>query len=841
MAIKSVHIEPSTNFSESVITEVFSDYFGCNFILWNKFDSESGKWSKSPVNSNGYRVDHQDDSNRYQLKDAIEKANSSRVGVGVSLGKSGLATTAVHEVEKNYLYCLDGDGFADIDSTEVDSGVSYLVNQLDTYVEESPSGTGFKIFILSDREPRPKEVIDFSPSVFAARHPGISKYKNRQIEVFSQGSYMALTGLPFYGEDTCLKLAVLSEERLEELLEYLDDWAKETGGSGLKKSPSKKHEAGEHFKQSAAYSKLTEESLSRVLAHIDPDDEQDWSDTANALARVYGEDGREWFHQYSSGALRAVLSGKYSVEECDKRFDRALAELGERPDGLGVKSLVSKALKSNIWDQRISLDYESTLPVALERRSTDQQVLTKSLVNRTSSGNHKGDIANGKLFADMYRDCLIYIHDLNIYLMFDEQIGWSKVDPPVVMDAAKSVVCSLQTQLIALVHADPQNKEIAALATEIRRVSMKNALNSMVELGRAERGMWANSTDFDADPYLLGVQNGVIDLRQGLLLKSEPDLRVSKRANVSFDPEASCPLFLKYLNKVLPDHDVRQFIQRYVGYLLTGEVIEHKFVFFYGLGRNGKTVLIELLGWLLGDYAVKLQTEMLMKQTRSSQHASPDLMKLRGARFAYCSETTEGRMLDDARVKELSGGDTITARPLYSSEISFSPTHKLLMVGNHKPIITDNSEGMWRRMVLVPFNHVISDEEVDPKLQQKLRSEAAGILNWAINGLGAWIKSGLEVPTQLLGATKEYRDDQDVLNQWVIECCDIGSTYKTQASILYQSFDNWCRCNGFKGMTSKSFGRKLKEHGYELAPDNRNRLGIKIAEDELTEKLANVG
>lgn len=652
---------------------------------------------------------------------------------------------------------------------------------------------------------------------------------------------MALTGIPFYGEDTCLKLAFLSEQRMDKLLGYLDDWAKETGGSGLRNTASKKLEPAELSKQSTHYAKLTEESLSRVLAHIYPDDEQDWSDTANALARVYGEEGREWFHQYSSGALQGTSSEKYSFDECNRRFDRALAERIERPEGLGVKSLVAKAKQSNTWDHRIPLDYESTLPVAIERSSIDQQVLTKSLVNRTSSGNHKGDIANGKLFADMYRDRLIYIQDLNIYLMFDEQTGWSKVDPPVVIEAAKSVVCSLHAQMNAIAQIDPQNKGIADLATEIRRVSMKNALNSMVELGRVEHGMWANSTYFDADPYLLGVQNGVIDLRLGSLLRSEPSLRVSKRANVSFDSEASCPLFLKYLNKVLPDHDVRQFIQRYVGYLLTGEVIEHKFVFFYGLGRNGKTVLIELLGWLLGDYAVKLQTELLMKHTRSTQQASPDLMKLRGARFAYCSETTEGRMLDDARVKELSGGDTITARPLYSSEISFSPTHKLLMVGNHKPIITDNSEGMWRRMVLVPFNHVITDQEVDPKLQQKLRNEAAGILNWAISGVGAWVKSGLEVPNQLLGATKEYRDDQDVLNQWLMECCDIGSTFKTPASILYQSFDNWCRCNGFKGMTSKSFGRKLKEHGYELAPDNRNRLGIKVAEDELTEKLANGG
>jgi P4 family phage/plasmid primase-like protien len=841
MNIQKVHIEPSTDFSVSVITAVFADYFGRDFVLWKGFQSKNEKWLKSPVSSHGYRVDHLERSNRFRLKDAINKANSSGSGVGVSFGKSGLSTTTVSQTATYYLYCFDGDGFADLDSKDVDAGVSDLVKKLETYVEGSPSGTGFKIFLLSDRPPRPKEVFDFSPSVFAERHPGISKYHNRQIEVFSQGAYMALTGRSFCGEYTFLKLNVISKKCLEDILEYLDAWAKNTGGSGLRKTAASQNKTDVESVPSIEYTKLTEESLSRVLAHIDSDDEQDWSDTANALARVYGDKGRGWFHQYSSGELQSVVSEKYNVEECNRRFDRALAELVERPDGLGVKSLVAKAMRSTTWDHLTPLDFNSNLPFSVEGSSSGQQVLITSQVNRTSGGNHKGDIANGKLFACMYRDRIIYIQDLNIYLMFDDQKGWSKVDPPFVMEAAKNVVGVLQSQLNSLAQADPQNKEITALASEIRRVSMKNPLNAMVELGRAEPGMWANSKSFDSDPYLLGVQNGVVDLRLGALLKSKPDLRVSKRTNVAFDPDAICPLFLSYLSKVLPDNDVRRFLQRYVGYLLTGEVIEHKFIFFYGLGRNGKTVLIELLGFLLGDYAVKLQTELLMKHTRSTQQASPDLMKLRGARFAYCSETTEGRMLDDARVKELSGGDTIIARPLYSSEVSFSPTHKLLMVGNHKPIITDNSEGLWRRMVIMPFNHTISDDESDPKLQQKLRVEASGILNWAMAGVSAWIESGLDIPDQLLGATKEYRQDQDVLNDWLMDCCDLGDSYKTPASILYQSFENWCRCNNYKVMTSKSFGRKLKEHGYELAPDNRNRLGIKIAGDDLTEKLANVG
>jgi hypothetical protein len=194
MTMQKVHIEPSTDFSESIITSVFSDYFGRDFVLWKGFQSKNEKWLKSPVSPHGYRVDHLDELNRCQLKNAIDKANSSGFGLGISLGKSGLSTTTVNETAKYYLYCFDGDGFADLDSKDVDKGVNHLVKQLETYVEESPSGTGFKIFLLSDRPPRPKEVFDFSPSVFAERHPGISKYHNRQIEVFSQGAYMALTG-----------------------------------------------------------------------------------------------------------------------------------------------------------------------------------------------------------------------------------------------------------------------------------------------------------------------------------------------------------------------------------------------------------------------------------------------------------------------------------------------------------------------------------------------------------------------------------------------------------------------------------------------------------------------
>ena len=335
--------------------------------------------------------------------------------------------------------------------------------------------------------------------------------------------------------------------------------------------------------------------------------------------------------------------------------------------------------------------------------------------------------------------------------------------------------------------------------------------------------------DFDSDPHLLGVANGVVDLRRGTLLPVSPQLLVSKRCNVTFDPAAVCPRFDQFLAEVQPDPECRAFLQQWSGYCLTGLTVEQHFAFLHGPGANGKSVFIELLAWLLGDYAKKIQTEMLMQHQRSPQGPSPDIVGLKGVRFAYANETEEGRRLAEARVKELTGGDTLTGRVPYGKvEISFRTTHKLMLAGNHKPEIADMSQGMWRRVLLVGFEQTIPPSKREPHLLETLKTEGSGILSWALEGYRQWQQQGLCIPKAISKATECYRDEQDIIGEWLSDNCHLGPGLSVRKADLYQNYQWWTKANGHGALAQGRLTHRLNERGYRLQADKRTVTGLAL-------------
>jgi len=240
-------------------------------------------------------------------------------------------------------------------------------------------------------------------------------------------------------------------------------------------------------------------------------------------------------------------------------------------------------------------------------------------------------------------------------------------------------------------------------------------------------------------------------------------------------------------------------------------------------------VFIETIAWLLGDYAHKMPTEALMSYQRNPQGPSPEIVALKGVRYAYANETVEGRHLDEARVKDLTGGDTLTGRAPYGkAAISFQPSLKLSVAGNHKPEISDASFGMWRRVMLVPFEETIPEAQRDPRLFEKLKAEGSGILNWALQGLHAWQKEGLQVPKGIAAATAAYRNEQDILLEWLNEACTFGAGLDEPKANLYASYTYWCSQNGHKALAQGRLTRRLSDRGYKLAPDHRRILGLAL-------------
>lgn len=439
------------------------------------------------------------------------------------------------------------------------------------------------------------------------------------------------------------------------------------------------------------------------------------------------------------------------------------------------------------------------------------------------------DIKNGRLFADMFRGKLLFIHETGDVLTFDEVSGWVHAEPGEVDRAAKEVVKILRDQAAdewKKNHEDPKAKR---LIKHVDYSSKSANLRAMIDMAKSEPGMMVRLNDFDNDPMLLGATNGVLDLARGMLLPVSPEVLVSKRCSVVFDPIAACPRFLKYLAEIQPDVNVRDFLQRFFGYCLTGRVNEHMFLFLYGHGANGKSVFVELMNWLLGDYANKIQTEMLMKHQRNPQGASPEIVALKGLRFVYANETSEGGRLDEARIKDLTGGDTLTGRVLYGKvPVTFAPSHKLVMVGNHKPEINDTSHGMWRRVGLVQFEETIPKPRRDPSLLKKLKAEGSGILNWMLTGLQQYQKNGLQIPEKIKAATAAYREEQDIIGEWIRENCNTGAGCSEKKGILYDDYQRWAKENGHGVFSKTKLTRRLNERGCKVAADNRTVHGIAL-------------
>ncbi|HAT52710.1 MAG TPA: hypothetical protein DCS80_05485, partial [Betaproteobacteria bacterium] len=648
-----------------------------SFMFWKNIRKGDGKMTKSPVSSTGFRIAHNNTDELMPFESAKERlSETSGLGLGISLLEGVKVNVETHT---GYLWCLDFDGFAEPNSDKVDDGVLSFVESFPSYTEISPSGTGFKYFFVCDRLPQSKSKIKFGPSDFADEYPNVTKYVHREIEVFSRSFYLALTGQVFSSSTAEIKF--VSSHELEAILEELNRWAKSTGGSGTTAS-SNAAQKSISTTLNTSYSKLTKPCLEAVLACVDHVDEQIWSDTVNVLARVYGEEGCAYFQSYSKGDYAGTHYVGYNSDECHRRFDRALNELKGKPDGYGANHLLSLARTHAGWSES-SLEYESPFTCSASNSetliNTDKSLPMSESIRELPANIDRMDIRNGERFREHFCGTLCFVRDTGDVLNFDAVKGWTRGNSDLPMQAAKEVVAKM-TEACAVAMRD--GKGTTLMLSDIKRSSSRRALEDMIKLARSESGMSVALSALDNNPYLLGVQNGVVDLKKGTLLSPDPNLLVTKYCNIGFDSEAKCPQFCAFLEQVVPIKEQRDFLVIVLGYFLTGLSTEQLWFFFHGVGSNGKSVLITLLENLMGDYATKIPTEMLMQHNRSSAGAAPDLLLLQGKRLVFCNETKEGQRLDDARLKDLTGNDTIIGRPLYSNNhISFSPTHKLVVVG----------------------------------------------------------------------------------------------------------------------------------------------------------------
>ncbi|MDR7870333.1 MAG: phage/plasmid primase, P4 family [Tissierellaceae bacterium] len=314
--------------------------------------------------------------------------------------------------------------------------------------------------------------------------------------------------------------------------------------------------------------------------------------------------------------------------------------------------------------------------------------------------------------------------------------------------------------------------------------------------------------EFDKNKEVFNVVNGVINLRNGDLIDHSFDKYLSKMSYVEYTNKIDTPLWTEFLNQIFDnDQELIDYVQKAVGYSMSGSTKEQCVFFCYGNGRNGKSTFLDIVSEIMGDYSTNIQPETIMVN-RQTGGANSDIARLKGARFVTTVEPNQGARLNEGLLKQLTGGDTVTARHLYGKEFEFEAEFKLWMATNHKPIIRGRDLGIWRRMHLIPFTVQIPDDKVDKNLKYKLKKELTGILNWAVEGCIKWQREGLEMPAAVEDAVKEYKSEMDVISAFLDDCTVMGPG-ETKASDLYKAYADWAEQNGEYKMSNTMFGKEV--------------------------------
>ena len=416
------------------------------------------------------------------------------------------------------------------------------------------------------------------------------------------------------------------------------------------------------------------------------------------------------------------------------------------------------------------------------------------------------DLGNARRIVRLHGDNIRYVAAWKSWLVWRDG-HWRRDDDGEIMRLAKATVEGMFAEATAIADEAVRNAQ--------RKYALKcqgaQRLAAMVELAKTERAVILPVSMIDTDPLLLGVENGVIDLRTGLFRPAEREDYVTKRCGVAFDPSATCPNWDAFLQRIfLNNQTLIAYVQRACGYTLTGLTDEEVMFILWATGANGKSTLRETIFALMGDYAMGADASLLIAHKKQQGGATPDVARMFGKRLVTVNETQEGDHLNESRVKFITSHDITTARFLYENPFDFTPTHKTWLTTNKKPIIKGTDLGIWRRVQMWPFLFTIPKEERDRYFRQKwLMPELPGILNWALAGLMSYHEQGLAPPPAVIEATEEYRKDMDVLGQWITARLVPDPESRLKRTELFRDYEIWSKANIGWHMTSIAFGREL--------------------------------
>lgn len=449
----------------------------------------------------------------------------------------------------------------------------------------------------------------------------------------------------------------------------------------------------------------------------------------------------------------------------------------------------------------------------LVRRNAEDRVQTSASQDLPPKYSHDR-VADR--FSRAYAEGLLYVEARKEWLQYDGT-RWIVESTLLPWDLAREVCKALSIEAAADLELRPEQRaKVASLLCSTQTIAAGE------RLARADRRHARAADIWDRHPLMLNTPAGVVDLRTGELRGHDPRLYMTKKAGAS--PAEGCPLWQTFLDRVTGgDRELAGFLQRFIGSCLSGLVRDHRFIFLYGRGANGKSTFLNVLQRVLGEYAIAAPMQMFV-ESGVERHPT-ELARLEGARLVVAQEIEEGQRFKLALLKALTGGDPLTARLMRRDFFTFQPQCKLILAGNHKPSQRHVDEALRRRLCLVPFTQTIPAHERDPDLPEKLLEEAGGILRWAIDGCLMWQERGLAPPAAVMEATDAYLDDEDIFRQWLDAHVERDPKAFTPVAELRASYQQWAEAMGERFLGVKRFSQALEDHGF--ARERGGRSGIR--------------
>lgn len=432
------------------------------------------------------------------------------------------------------------------------------------------------------------------------------------------------------------------------------------------------------------------------------------------------------------------------------------------------------------------------------------------------------DTGNAHRLHDKYGNMIRYSYNRKKWSYWSGKV-WTIDDSGEIKKMADAVLQDIKSEAFNEADEDTQADKLKWYT----RSSSSKSKESMIKECQHLEGIPASPDAFDSYTDYLNCKNGIVNLRNGELMPHDSHFMMSKICFAEYDTSNTKPkLWLKFLDDITAGNkELQAYIQKCVGYSLSGSNREQCAYFLYGIGNNGKSTFLDTISDILGDYASNVQPESIMLKRFGNDTANSDIARLKSARFVTCEEPTEGVRLNEGLLKQLTGGSKITCRFLYGDEFEYTPEFKIWVATNHKPIIRGSDVGIWRRIKLIPFEVSIPKDKVDKELKYKLRKESAQILKWAVDGCIKWQKEGIQEPVCVLDAIKEYKTEMDLLATFVEQCIEINYNpgNHIMANDLFRLYSKWAKANNEYVMTSQKFFREITK---KLPDKTRSGKGI---------------